>query len=105
VGIDGGGGAGNRINSLIEAQRRARELGSPADPDAAEEQTERTAQRATWVIGGLAVTGGTWLVAGPGAAAVMFAALALCVLAVWWIAAWLRGREGNSPQDVPRQRE
>jgi len=89
------GGSGSGINSVIEAEFRARELGGPAHTDAAEEQTERTAQRAAWVVAGLAVIGGTWLVAGPGAAAIMFAALVLSVVAGWRVAAW---RTGRGPQ-------
>lgn len=85
----GDGGAGNQINALIEAQQRARELGSQPGPDAAEERTERMTQRATAVGVGILITAAVWLFAGPVAAAIAFAALAVVILGGWWIAARL----------------
>jgi hypothetical protein len=85
------GGSGSGINSVIEAERRARELGGQEFPDAADEHAELMTRRATLVLGAIGVIGGTWWVAGLGAAAIVSAALALGVLVTWRIAA-RRGR-------------
>jgi|SRR5579885_2145814 len=95
------GGSGSGINSVIEAEQRARELGSPPQPDAADERAERAARRAAWVIAGIATIGGAWLVAGPGAAAVTFGALTVGVLAVWRLRAWLKRPARETPQAPP----
>lgn len=79
------GGGGDPINSVIEAQARARELGSPWSPDAAEEEAEAKSRRAGWVVAGLVLVGATWFVAGLSAAATVFGVIAAAVLAAWWI--------------------
>lgn len=80
-------GNGNRINSVIEAESRARELGGPEPevPDSADQEAERKAVGATWLIGGLAVIAAGWWLGGPGVAAIVFACLAVLVLIDRWV--------------------
>ena len=97
---EGGGGSGSGINSVIEAEFRARELGGPKYPDAADERAELMTRRATLVLGAIAVIGGTWWVFGLGAAAIVFAAVALGMLVTWRIAAKRLPREPAAPTDA-----
>ena len=81
----GGGGSGSGINSVVEAEIRARELGAPRQPDAAHEEAEAKSQRAMLVIGALAVVGLTWLFAGIAYAAIAFGVIAAVIAAAWWL--------------------
>lgn len=95
------GGSGSGINSVIEAERRARELGGQKSPDAADDRAELMARRATLVLGAIAVIGATWAVFGLGAAAIVSAVMVLGVLVTWQIATRRRHREPTAPPDTP----
>jgi Flp pilus assembly protein TadB len=64
------GGSSSNINAQIEADRLAAAANPDRQPDPAEERAERMTRRARLVVGIAAVAGFTWLVAGPGWAAV-----------------------------------
>ena len=96
---DGGGGSGSGINSVVEAEFRARELGGQNDPDAAEDHAELMARRAAWLVGAIGVIGAAWWIAGLGAAAVL-TAIAFGGLAAWLIAMRRRGSESAEPADI-----
>ena len=90
---DGGSG----INSVIEAERRARELAGQQSPDAADEHAERMTRRATLIVGATAVIGAIWWIAGVEAAAIVFAVFALAGLVTWSIA--MRRARGVTVRD------
>ncbi len=95
---EGGGGSGSGINSVIEAEFRARELGAPRTPDASDERAELIAGRVTLGLCMIGAIGATWLLFGLGAAAVT-AALVVAVLIMWGVAMRRRPTDPGSPAD------
>ena len=96
---EGGGGSGSGINSVIEAEFRARELGGPKYPDAVQDDAELMARRAGWIVGAIGVIGAAWWMAGIGAAAVL-AVIAFGGLAAWLIVMRRRAVKPAEPADI-----
>ncbi|HZQ48805.1 MAG TPA: hypothetical protein VFB69_00680 [Candidatus Dormibacteraeota bacterium] len=94
---EGGGGSG--INSVIEAEFRARDLGAPRTPDAADERAEFMVGRVTLGLGMIGAIAVSWLFFGLGAAAVVTAALAVIVLIAWSVAKRRRPADSATPAD------